>query len=256
MSTLAGRVALVTGGGRGIGRATALALAAAGSRVAVLARTRAEVVAVAREVDGVPLVADVTDAEAVRRAVAETAGTLGPVEVLVANAGVVWPVGPFAAVDPAEWERAVEVNLFGVVRCIRAVLPGMRRARWGRIVTLTSGAADRPGMTPASAYSVGKAGVAMLTANLAVELAGSGVTLNAVRPGTADTGMQDYLRSLPAAEVGERFHARFHGLHESGGLLDPDLGARLIVRLAASAQTGLSVDVRSPEGQAWLADRE
>jgi NAD(P)-dependent dehydrogenase (short-subunit alcohol dehydrogenase family) len=259
MSNLEGRTALVTGGGRGLGRAVALALAEQGAAVAVGARSTHEVDAVAGELReaghravSVPL--DVSDAGAVDNAVRRVTDELGPIDVLVNNAGVVWPLGLLLRVDAGEWEQAVDINLFGAVRCIRAVLPGMLERGWGRIVNMSSGAASGSGMPAASAYSVGKAGLDMVTSNLAAELADSGVLVTGVRPGVVDTSMQDYMRSLPREQVGEAFYEKFHGLHERGELTGPEPAARLIALLATSERTGETLDVRDEQTQQLLAD--
>lgn len=258
MAELAGRVALVTGGGRGLGRAIARALAEQGVAVAVGARSTEQVDAVAGELrdagypaQSVPL--DVADAASVENAVRRVTDDLGPLDVLVNNAGVVWPLGKLLAVDAAEWQRSVEINLFGAVRCIRAVLPGMLERGWGRIVTMSSGAARATGMPAASAYSVAKAGVDMLTANLGAELEGTGVCCTGVRPGVVDTSMQDYMRSLPREQVGDAFYERFHGLHERGELTGPDPAAKLVVALVSSDRSGETLDVRDAEVQRLLA---
>jgi NAD(P)-dependent dehydrogenase (short-subunit alcohol dehydrogenase family) len=172
---------------------------------------------------------------------------LGAVDMLVNNAGVVWPLGKLLKVDEQEWERSLEINLLGALRCVRAVLPGMLDRGFGRIVNMSSGAAVGTGMPAASAYSVGKAALDMLTANLAEELSGSGVCINGVRPGIVDTSMQDYMRSLPWDQVGDAFYDKFHGLHERGELTGPEPAAQLIVLLVGSDRTGETLDVRDDE---------
>jgi NAD(P)-dependent dehydrogenase (short-subunit alcohol dehydrogenase family) len=252
MAKLDGRTALVTGGGRGLGRAIALALAAEGAAVAVGARSTHEVDGVAGELRdagyralSVPL--DVALDSSIDNAVRRVADDLGSVDILVNNAGVVWPLGRLLAVDPATWEQAVDINLFGVVRCVRAVLPGMLERGHGRIVNMSSGAAAGRGMPAASAYSVAKAGVDMVTSNLAAELDGSGVLVTGVRPGVVGTSMQEYMRSLPREQVGDAFYERFHGMHERGELSGPEPAARLVAYLAASSRTGETLDVRDED---------
>lgn len=259
MAELDGRVALVTGGGRGLGRAIAHALAEHGASVAVGARSTQQVDSVAGELReagrsalSVPL--DVADAGSVENAVRRVADELGPVDILVNNAGVVWPLGTLLQVGAGEWEQSVGINLFGAVRCIRAVLPGMLERGHGRIVNLSSGAAVATGMPAASAYSVGKAGLDMLTANLAEELAGSGVCITGVRPGVVDTSMQDYMRTLPREQVGDAFYDKFHGLHERGELIGPDAAARLVVVLVGSDRTGQTLDVREDEAKQLIGE--
>lgn len=237
---LDGRRALVTGGGRGIGAAVAHALADEGAHVAVMARSADEVEKVATDVGGTAVVADVADAHAVAVAVAD----LGDVDVLVANAGVVWPLGPFVSNELDEWEQSVAVNLLGVVRAVHGVVGGMVERGWGRIVTISSGAASPPGMPSANAYSTAKAAVDMFTLHLAAELDGSGVTVNAVRPGVVDTEMQVYMRGQPRDRVGAAFHDRFHGLHDRGELIDPAESAAFVVRTLLSDATGQVLDIR------------
>ena len=240
MGRLDGRQALVTGGGRGIGAAVARALAAEGADVAVAARSVEEVEAVAADVGGRGLVMDVADADAVAKAMRD----MGDLDVVVANAGVVWPLRRFADTDIDEWERALAINLFGAVRVVRAALPGMLDRGWGRIVTLSSGAASPPGMDSANAYSTSKAALDMFALHLAHEVDGTGVTVNAVRPGVVDTEMQTFMRSLPRDQVGERFHDRFHGLHERGELVAPEDSAGFLVEVLLSGDNGTVRDIR------------
>lgn len=240
MGRLDGRRALVTGGGRGIGAAIARALAGEGATVTVVARTGEEVDAVAAEIGGRAVVMDVADAGSVDAGMA----AVGEVDVIVANAGVVWPLQRFVETDVAEWERAVAINLFGAVRVVRAALPGMVNRGWGRVVTISSGAATPPGMPSANAYSTSKAALDMFTLHLAKEVEGTGVTVNAVRPGVVDTEMQTFMRSLPRDQVGEQFHERFHGLHERGELRDPVDSARFLLDVMLSGANGTVRDIR------------
>jgi len=241
MGALDGRVALVTGGGRGLGAAIAAELAARGAHVGVLSRTPGDVRRVAADIGGTALVADVAD----RDRLASVLQRFGEVDVVVANAGVVWPLGRFVDIDLAEWEAAVEINLLGAVRVVRAVVPGMVRRGYGRVVTISSGAASTPGMPSANAYSTSKAALDMFTVHLARELAGTGVTCNAVRPGVVDTGMQTFMRSHPVEQVGAEFHARFHGLHDRGELIAAPTAASFVVDVVVSDRNGEVLDIRT-----------
>ena len=169
MAGLEGHVALVTGGGRGIGADIARELAGAGMRLAVSARTRAQVEAVAGEIGGLAVEADVTDAAAVERLVGEVERELGPIDLLVANAGIGNQRGSTWEGDPDDWWRIIEVNVLGVHLCCRAVIPGMLERGSGRIVITGSGAAYLPGIRN-TAYPASKAAVCRYGEALANEL--------------------------------------------------------------------------------------
>jgi NAD(P)-dependent dehydrogenase (short-subunit alcohol dehydrogenase family) len=154
---LAGQVALVTGGGRGIGRGIALELTAAGARVAVAARTRGQVEETAAETGGIAIEADVSKRDDVERMVARAEAELGPLDLLVNNAGI-GPGRTAWELEPEEWWRILEVNVLGVYLCCRTVIPGMIERGGGRIVNVASGAAYLPGST-STAYSASKAAV-------------------------------------------------------------------------------------------------
>jgi NAD(P)-dependent dehydrogenase (short-subunit alcohol dehydrogenase family) len=234
MAALAGRVALVTGGGRGIGRATALALAERGADVAVtrsvpeLEETAALVRASGRR--SLAVVGNVAQGTAVHKAVTVARDALGPIDILVNNAAVLQPVGPTIEVDPEAWGRLLEVNLIGVFRCIHAVLPAMLERGWGQIVNVSAGAATGTGLPRASAYSVSKAGLDMLTRHLAAELAGTGVGVNSVWPGGVRT----------------RMLAAYRGLRPDD--YDPAEPARLIANLVIGQTTGEVVDIHGELG--------
>jgi len=199
---LSGRVALVTGGSRGIGRAIALALAEAGADVAVNFLARA---AEAEEVAGrvrafgrraLVVAADVSDGAAVSAMVGRVADALGPIDVLVNNAGI----GPAHGLDDlteAVFDRTIAVNLKSAFLCIQAVLPAMRARRFGRIVNISSGAARGAGGIGVH-YNASKAGMEGLTRGYAARLAGEGITMNAVAPSLIDTEMVAPIRAAAA----------------------------------------------------------
>jgi NAD(P)-dependent dehydrogenase (short-subunit alcohol dehydrogenase family) len=184
---LDGQVVLVTGGGRGIGASIARELGGAGARVAVSARTKDEVDAVAADIGGLALVADVAKREDVERIVNEVESVLGPIDLLVANAGIGGPDGATWEVDPGEWWRVQEINVLGVHLCCRTVIPGMLDRGSGRIIITASGAAYLPGSS-GPAYSASKAAVARYGETLANELRGS-IPVFFFSPGLVQTEM-------------------------------------------------------------------
>jgi 2-hydroxycyclohexanecarboxyl-CoA dehydrogenase len=187
---LSRRIALVTGAARGIGRAIALELSAQGRDVAVADILDTEVETVAGEVERVGSRAlavslDVTDMDSVAAALEWVTRELGPVDVLVNNAG--WDeMRPFVETDEAFWDRVIEINFKGCLRMTRAVLPGMMERRWGRIVNIGSDA-GRVGSSGESVYAGAKAGVIAFTKTIARESARAGVTANVVAPGPTRT---------------------------------------------------------------------
>lgn len=240
MAPLDGRTAIVTGGGRGLGAAIAAELSLLGAHVGVLARSAAEVRGVASEIGGTALVADVSDADRL----ASVLQSFGEADIVVANAGVIWPLRTFDTTDVEEWAQAITINLVGAARVVHAMLPGMLRRGWGRIVTISSGAATPPGMPSANAYSTSKAALDMFTLHLAREVDGSGVTANAVRPGVVDTQMQTFMRAQPREQVGADFHDRFHGLFERRELVAADEAARFVVSVIVNGTNGTVTDLR------------
>lgn len=183
-------VALVTGGGRGIGANIARELAAAGMRVAVGARSLDQVEAVAAEIGGLALTLDVTSRTSVEDVVARTESELGPIDLLVANAGISGPSEPLA--DPDEWWRTFEVNVRGVYLCNRAVATGMIERGGGRIVNVASGAAYLPtSLGGPTAYGPSKAAVHRFSEMLAEQLRPRNVFVFSISPGLVKTAMTE-----------------------------------------------------------------
>jgi 3-oxoacyl-[acyl-carrier protein] reductase len=208
---LDGRVALVTGGSRGIGKAIALALAEQGAKVAINYVSRADaaeaVAATIRASGGaaVAVRADVSARAAVDAMVAAVAAQLGPVDVLVNNAGIALRRGVDDLTE-ADFDRTIAVNLKAAFLCTRAVLPGMRERGWGRIVNISSGAARGAGVIGAH-YNASKAGLEGLTRGYAARLAGAGITVNAVAPSLIETDMAevfpaDVAKRIPVGRLG------------------------------------------------------
>ena len=197
---LEGRVALITGGGRGIGRAIARAYAAEGARLALVARTSAELEETASLVrdehsaEAITATADVTDYDQVRQAAARALDHYGRIDVLVNNAGNIGPVGRVWDNDPAEWARTIAVHLMGVFYGCHAVIPGMLERGRGRIVNMSG-----VGGPNSSAYDAAKTGIVNLTENLALELQGTPITVNAISPGSIHTRMWEENRDLALA---------------------------------------------------------
>jgi len=190
---LSNRVAIVTGGGRGLGRGIALELAHAGAAVAVVSRTRSQLDAVVGEITtgggrALPIVADVTDRAAVEAGVREVQGVLGPVSILVNNAGLAGPYGPIGVVDPDDWWSAQAIHVRGTLLFMHAVLPDMRERRAGCIVNIASrgGIVVGPNL---SAYCVAKATAIRLTEHVDAEAKADGVRAFVVQPGTIMTDM-------------------------------------------------------------------
>ncbi len=238
MSAPPSRVALVTGGGRGIGREIALALAGRGLAVAVLARSAAQVETVAAEarrvgVGALALAADVTDEAALTAAVARAATALGPADVLVNNAGIA-ESAPLVRTDTALWERTLRVNATAPFLLARAVVPGMLARGWGRIVNVAS-LAGLVGAPYVAAYTASKHALVGLTRALAAELGPKGVRVNAICPGYVATDIVWSGARNIAAKTGKSFDEAVLAMarmNPGGRLVEPAEVAAAAVRLA------------------------
>ena len=236
---LDGQVAIVTGGGRGIGRAVAVALAESGVRTGLIARSErelSETVALIEESggQGKAFVADVTDAERIRAVMAEIAEDFGPIKLLVNNAGIVGPIGPFRLTVLSEWWSTIEVNLLGTVICSGAVLPGMVAAREGRIINIVTSGVAFPYL---SSYVTSKTAIMRFTETVAREVQSHGVAMFALGPGTTRTALSE--RSLYSAEAQE-WIPWFGRIFDEGLDVSVERPVRLILELASGKADRLS----------------
>jgi 3-hydroxybutyrate dehydrogenase len=246
MGTLDGKVALVTGGGRGIGRAIALALAGAGAAVVVTGRNTGKLDAVRAEIAAgrgaaLALACDVTDSAAVAETFAQARTALGPIDILVNNAGITASV-KFTDTDDATWEHIMHVNASGPFFCCRAAVPDMIARGEGRIINIASYAA-LSGLPFSSAYSASKHALLGLTRSLALELARYNITANAICPGWVETDMvQDAVANIVAKTGRSADEARASILELAGQprMIAPEQVAAVALRLAGPEGAGTS----------------
>ena len=234
-----GKVVAITGASRGIGAAAARVFAAAGAKVALLARSEGEIDALAAEIGPAALAlrCDVADWASVQQAIAKVVQRFGRLDVLVNNAGTIDPITRLADVDPAAWGRAVDVNLKGVFHGLRAAIPVMRAQGSGTIITVSSGAA-RAALEGWSSYCAGKAGALMLTQAAHLEEGPHGIRVLGLSPGTVATEMQVKIKASginpvsqldPAVHIPADWPARAL-LWMCGPEADPWLGTDVMLR--------------------------
>jgi NAD(P)-dependent dehydrogenase (short-subunit alcohol dehydrogenase family) len=250
---LAGHVALVTGGGRGIGRAVALAMGRAGASVAVAARSEAELASTLDELrragaKAVAVRADLADRREPARIVSEAERALGPIDILVNNAGLGSSIDPRPVVEFSDstWDLTLAVNLTAPYLLCKAVLPGMLAKAWGRVINIASITA-KIGAHRGSAYAASKGGLVGFTKSLALEVAKNGITANAICPGPVRTRTSDLRLTQIAEERGVAFADLEAGLTPMGRRLDPDEIAHVALFLATDRAAAIT-------GQAWNVD--
>jgi NAD(P)-dependent dehydrogenase (short-subunit alcohol dehydrogenase family) len=242
-----GRTAVVTGGGRGIGAATAAALAAAGANVVVTARTVTEIEEVAAGITAIggaclAVACDVSDPVQVAALAERARAEFGEVDTLISNAAVVDPMGPVLDADPAAWALTLSANVLSGLHCLQAFVPAMVAAGRGTVVAVSSSSSELP-IPMLSAYAAGKAGFEALHRVAAAELTGSGVSVVVLWPGGVDTAMQARLR-----DDGHVLREPAKRVAAAGLLRSPDEVAGHIVELCrhAAAHHGQRIDLGEP----------
>ncbi len=233
---LAGKLALVTGGGRGIGAAIARALALAEARVVVCGRTAAEIDELAREIGGVAVRTDLTNRESTDRMLA----SLGTVDVLVNNAGVAESASLERTTDEL-WDRILELDVTAPFRITRALVPGMVKAGWGRVINIASNAGVS-GYGYSSAYCAAKHAMVGMTRALAIDIARSGVTINALCPGWVQTQMSDEAVTRIAAKTGrtvDEARSSLTSMSPQQRMIAPEEVAHAAIMLCANSARGI-----------------
>ena len=248
---LAKQVAIVTGGGRGFGRAIAETLAALGANVVIASRNAPELDEVANAIKkqggkALAQTADIADERQVQELVLAAERWVGPPTILVNNAGVLDPIGPLVETSGTMWLRNIAINVGGTYLATRAVLPGMLDRDYGRIVNISSGAADRPS-AGWSAYCAARAAVDQLTRVLALEMEGSGVSVSAFHLGFMDTAMQERIRQSTPEQFPRVEELR--EAHRQGRVKDPHDPARVVAYLClpATERNGAILEVGDAE---------
>jgi NAD(P)-dependent dehydrogenase (short-subunit alcohol dehydrogenase family) len=231
---LAGKVAVVTGGGRGLGRASALAFAAAGAKVVVVSRTKDELEEVVRLMGddcGLAVTGDVSEEATAIRVMEASVERFGGVDILMNNAAMVGPFLRMEEVSVADWNTALSVNLKGAFLFARMAVPLMRRRGGGAIINVTSGLGSYA-RSPFGLYCIAKGGLNQLTRILALELEGDGIRVNGLDPSVMDTGMQTEIRAAGPQTLGSKTWQTFKDYKEKGLLKPAEKTARLALFLA------------------------
>jgi NAD(P)-dependent dehydrogenase (short-subunit alcohol dehydrogenase family) len=258
---LKGLNALITGGSQGLGRVISEHFLAEGANIVLCARGEKELSATRTELSGkfpalkiLARTCDVSNEAQVNGLVAFVLRELGSLQVLVLNAGIYGPMGPTESVDLAEWRRAMDINLYGVLLPCRAVIPHFKKAGRGKIIVLSGGGATNP-LPNISAYAASKAAVVRLMETLAEELKIFHVDVNAIAPGALATRLVDEVLAAGPEKVGAAFYEKNRQWKEKGAT-PPELGARLAVYLASRESDGISGKLISAQWDPWEKLRE
>lgn len=241
---LKGKVAIITGASRGLGRASAVEMAREGAYLVILSRTAPDIEVTSRMVEELggevlSLEGDISRSKDVKEAVDKAQSRFGKIDILMNNAAVIGPVKPLYEVDEQDWDICMDINLKGSFLFSKAVMPHMIRRKRGKIINVTSGLGIIA-MPLFGGYSIAKAGIIHLTRILAEELKPHNIQVNGLDPGVMDTKMQEDLRNLGPEVLGDAIYAEFSGYKEKGILKPPERVAKLAVFLASEESNSIT----------------
>ena len=247
------RVAILTGGGRGIGEAIAVAFAKEGASLTLVSRTPEQIEKVASglkqyNVNVLALKGDVSKEKTAQTVVKRTVDTFGTVDILVNCAGILGPVGRFDTNDWKQWKETLDVNLFGTLQFIRETAPHMMKKKYGKIINFSGGGATGP-LPNFTAYGASKVAIVRMTETLAQEYKEFHIDINAIAPGAVNTKMLDDILSAGDA-AGPDYHIKTLAQKEKGGT-PPEVAAQLAVYLASAASDGLTGKLISAPWDTW-----
>jgi NAD(P)-dependent dehydrogenase (short-subunit alcohol dehydrogenase family) len=236
---LNGKVAILTGAGRGLGRASAIAMAKEGASLVILSRTPSELRETAERIKAqgrevLSIRADVSKPGDIKKVVRRALSRFGAIDLLMNNAAIIGPLKPTFKIKEKEWDHALDINLRGAYLFSKAVIPHMIKQKRGKIINVISGLGEIV-MPPFGAYSVAKAGLIHLTRFMAEELGDYNIQVNGLDPGIMDTRMQEEIRASGPEVLGAELYKQVLGWKERGELKPPEKVARLAVFLASAA---------------------
>ncbi len=254
---LEGKTAVITGAGRGLGRAIALEMARESAGVCLISRTGEQLQQVADEVRGLggralAIEADVSQWDQISAAIDRAVEHFASINILVNNAAVIGPADFVMEATPDAWQQTIDINLNGGYHCCRLIVPIMKENNGGKIVNIVSGLGRMP-YPRFAAYAASKSGLIQLTRSLAEELRQANIQVYGVDPGVMDTPMQAEIRNLDPEMIGPALHRRFVALKEEKQLRDPRKVARMVTVLTGSETDHLSGQIihssEYPEGR-------
>lgn len=251
---LTDKIAVVTGGSRGIGKAVVQTLAAGGCKVTAVSRSAPELEVLKEEIEKTGLVidietADVSDYDQVQRLMTGVIKKFGAVDILINAAGVYGPIGLFGDSDIKKWSQALQINLLGTANCAHAVLPIMMSKKAGKIINFSGGGAVNS-FPHFSAYATSKAAVVRFTENLAAEYKDFNIQVNAIAPGAVNTKLLGEVLDAGPEKAGKDFYEKSVKQQQEGGE-DPQLAADLILFIISSNLTGKLISAKWDNWKEW-----